>query len=345
MKGGPVTIRRADIAFFFAVALGLYVAWLARDVLMLLYVSVLFAVVINPAIDIVRRIRLGTWHPGRGLAIAIILASGLAGMALFSIFALPPIFRDLHAASNDWPNRVASLVERVHRLPFARGFNTGSLQNNLDVAIGGVFGLFRGIAGGLFWFFSWLILTIYFIIDGERAFYWIMSLFPPVQRDRLETTLLRADARVRKWLIGQAGLMLMLGCCSGIVFGLLRVKYFYALAMFAGCANIVPIVGPLTSVAVAALIAGWDSWSKLVGVLIFYFLYQQIESAFLTPRIMKSTLDLPPLAVIIALSVGGALAGVLGALVAVPTAALVAVLADEYLVKPHRTQAAGESEL
>jgi predicted PurR-regulated permease PerM len=108
--------------------------------------------------------------------------------------------------------------------------------------------------------------------------------------------------------------------------------------MLAGAANIVPIVGPLTSVAVAALIAGWDSWSKLVGVLIFYFLYQQIESAFLTPRIMKSTLDLPPLAVIIALSMGGALAGVLGALVAVPTAALVAVLADEYLVKPHRAQ-------
>ena len=75
-------------------------------------------------------------------------------------------------------------------------------------------------------------------------------------------------------------------------------------------------------------------------MLIFYLVFQQFESGFLTPRIMKSTLDLPPLAVIIALSIGGALAGILGALVAVPTAALVAVLADEYLVKPHRTRAA-----
>jgi predicted PurR-regulated permease PerM len=80
-----------------------------------------------------------------------------------------------------------------------------------------------------------------------------------------------------------------------------------------------------------------DSWEKVLGVVIFYAVYQQIETAFLTPRIMRSTVDLPPLAVIIALSVGGALAGVLGALVAVPTAALVAVIIDEYVVKPHNT--------
>ncbi len=334
-----MTIRRADIAFFFALGLGLYVAWLARDVLMLLYVSVLFAVVINPAIEVVRRLHIGTWQPSRGLAIALILLGGLAFMALFSIFALPPIFRDLHAASADWPNRVTLVVERVHRLPFARGFNTESLQSNLDRAIGGVFGIFKGIAGGLFWFFTWLILTVYFIIDGERAFAWIMSLFPPSHRERLEETLLRAEARVRKWLIGQGALMLLLGCCSALVFGLLRVKYFYALALFAGAANIVPIAGPLASVVATALIAGLDSWGKLLGILIFYFVYLQIENAWIAPRIMKSTLDLPPLGMIIALSLGGALAGVLGALIAVPTAALVAVLADEYLVKPHRAQA------
>ena len=338
-----MTIRRSDIAFFFVLGLILYVAWLVRDVVLLLYISALFAVVINPAISVVRRLHLGKWHPGRGLAIAIILVGGATVMALFLVFALPPIFRDLQAASSNWPHRAVQVVARLQRLPFVRSFNPDTLQSSLERTIGGVLGLFRGIAGGLFWFFSWLILTLYFIIDGERAFTWIMSMFPPVSRSRLEAALLRAEARVSKWLVGQAGLMLILGCCSAVVYGLLRVKYFYALAVFAGAANIVPIIGPLTSVAVAAIVAGLDSWSKLVGVLVFYFLYQQIESAFLTPRIMKSTLDLPPLAVIIALSLGGALAGVLGALVAVPTAALVAVLAEEYLVRPNR--AAESSEL
>jgi predicted PurR-regulated permease PerM len=80
-------------------------------------------------------------------------------------------------------------------------------------------------------------------------------------------------------------------------------------------------------------VAVLDSPEKLVGVIIFFAVYFQFESGFLSPRIMRHTLNLSPLAVIIALSLGGALAGVLGALVSVPTAALVMVLVDEYLVK------------
>jgi predicted PurR-regulated permease PerM len=337
-------IRRSDIVFTFALALGLYIAWLVRDVLLLIYVSALFAVVLTPAIDAVRRLRVGHWHPSRGIAAVIIVVAGLAAIALFFTFALPPIFRDMQAFAADWPRRVSQLVARFQHLPYADRFNLTSLQHSLDVAIGGAVGLFTGIAGGVFWFFSWLLLTAYFIADGEHTFSWLMSLFPTAQRARLETTLLRAQGRVSNWLLGQGALMLILGCTSAIVFGLLRIKYFYALAVFAGLANIVPVVGPVASVILAATVAGLDSWTKLAGVLIFYFVYQQIENAFLTPRIMKSTVDLPPLAVIIALSLGASLAGILGALVAVPTAALVAVLLDEYLVKPHREEAQVHTE-
>ena len=84
--------------------------------------------------------------------------------------------------------------------------------------------------------------------------------------------------------------------------------------------------------------ASFDSWTKAAGVLIFYLAYQQLENAYLTPRIMKSTVDLPPLAVIIALLLGGSIAGVLGALVAVPTAALIAVIIDEYVVESNEGQ-------
>jgi len=199
--------------------------------------------------------------------------------------------------------------------------------------------LLKGIVGGLFGFLSWLVLTAYFILDGERAFHWATSLFPSNRRSRLESTLLRAERRLRNWLIGQAVLMLILGISSAIVFGLLRIKYFYALSVFAGLANIVPIIGPVMSVILAGIVAAFDSWWKLLGIVIFYFVYQQVENAFLTPRIMKSTLNLPPLAAIIALSLGGALAGVLGALIGVPTAALVGVILDEYVVRKETTPA------
>lgn len=331
-----MNIRRSDIVFFFALLLGLYVAWLARDVLLLIYVSALFAVVISPAIRLVQKAHLGAWRPGRGLSIVVVLVAGLVFLSLLFGFVLPPIFRDLQSFASEWPRHAAELGERVRRVPLITRLDSAAVQEHIATALGGAVGIFTGIAGGLFWFFSWLILTAYFIIDGDRAFHWLMSLFPSRTRERLQPTLLRAEGRMRNWLIGQGALMLILGCASLGAFWALKIKYFYALAVFAGLANIVPIIGPIASVTIAATVAAFDSWTKLLGVLIFYFVYQQIENAFLTPRIMRTTLDLPPLAVIIALSFGGALAGVLGALVAVPTAALVAVIIDEYLVKPHR---------
>jgi len=138
---------------------------------------------------------------------------------------------------------------------------------------------------------------------------------------------------MRNWLIGQALFMLSLGLSSLLVYWLLGLRYFYLLAMFAGIANIVLIAGPICAVVLASAVALLDSPEKLVGVIVFFAVYFQVESVFLSPRIMKHTLNLAPLAVIIALSLGGALAGVLGALISVPTAALVMVLADEYLVQ------------
>jgi predicted PurR-regulated permease PerM len=324
--------HRSDIVFTVALLLALWVAWLVRSVLLLIYVSVLFAVVLGPALEQVQRIRLGRWHPGRGLAMALLFVLGLAAIALFFTFALPPIFHDVQGLARDWPARVGSLLERARHLPLVSRLDIADLQQHLTRAMGGAVGLFKGIAGGIFGFLSWVILTAYFIVDGERTFRWAMSLVSPRHRPRLESTLLRAEQRMRNWLIGQAGLMLILGVAATAVFGLLRIKYFYALGVLAGLANIVPIVGPIVSVILACVVAAVDSWGKVAGVLIFYFVYQQVENAFLTPRIMKQTVDLPPLAVIIALAIGGMLAGVLGALIAVPTAALVAALVDEYLV-------------
>jgi len=322
----------------------LYVLWLALDVVLLIYVSALFAVVITPAIEVVERLHLGRWHPGRGGAIAIILGTGILLVLLFFAFALPPMFHDLQGLAAAWPQRSVQLTDWLHRVPVLRDLSATSLEQPFAGLAGGVIGLFKQFASSAFWFFTWLVLTAYFIADGRRAFRWVLSLFPAATGQRLEATLLRCQARVRRWLVGQGALMLIFGCLSALVFGLLRVKYFYVLAVFAGIGNIVPIVGPMASVALAAVVAGFDSWTKAVGVLIFYFVYAQVEHAYLTPRIMRSTLNLPPLAVIIALSTGGVLAGVLGALIALPTAAIIAVFADEYLVRAHQVIAPEPAE-
>jgi predicted PurR-regulated permease PerM len=92
------------------------------------------------------------------------------------------------------------------------------------------------------------------------------------------------------------------------------------------------VLGAAVCIVLALLAAVVDSWGRVLGVSIFYVTYLWLENSFLTPRIMRSSVDLPGLAIIVALLLGAEWAGVVGALVAVPTAVLVAELVDEYLV-------------
>ncbi len=126
--------------------------------------------------------------------------------------------------------------------------------------------------------------------------------------------------------------MLILGVVSTIVFGLLHVRYFVLLGFLMGLLNIIPIAGGVITICVAALVAALDSWTKMTGVLIFYLVYVNLENAYLIPRIMRSSVNLMGLTILVALLLGTALAGIVGALVSVPTAALITVFLEEYAV-------------
>jgi predicted PurR-regulated permease PerM len=333
---------RSDITFGVAVLILLYFVWRVADVLLLVYVSALFAVVLAPAINVIRRIHIGKLRPNRAVAIAILILLVLGIATLLIALIVPPIVSDAAEFAHNFPDKITALQDRVRRIPFLENFNLGGIQASVAAMLGGAVGLFRGVAGGIFGVFSAIILTVYFILDGKRAFEWGLSMFPPRHRERLERTMHRGENRMRHWLVGQAMLMLILGSLSCIAFAILKLKYFVALALLAGLLNIIPIVGPVVAVTLASVVALVDSPPKVLGVLLFFALYQQLETGIITPRVMKLSVDLPPLAVIISLMIGGALAGVLGALVAVPTAALVAVVIDEYLVKKDKAGASGE---
>ena len=95
---------RSDILFFFGVLLLLWAAYTVRDVLLLVYVSALFAVVVSPAIGFVQKMKAGHWRAGRGFAIVFLfLMLALAG-SLFMVFAFPPIYRDGRQFAADWPS-------------------------------------------------------------------------------------------------------------------------------------------------------------------------------------------------------------------------------------------------
>ncbi|MGA3045797.1 MAG: AI-2E family transporter [Terracidiphilus sp.] len=334
--GNPRSLR-GDIVFAFALALACGLAWLVRDVLLLLYVSALFAVVLTPVVRFTSDIRIWRWQPFKGTAVLVLMLVLAAALTAFGFLALPPVIRDLQQFSGEAPSRLPQIVAKFKTIPYVDRLNTDEvIAKAQDLASQGATSLLLSIkdwAGGLFRILMGVVLTIYFIAEGEHTYNWFLSFFPVEKRHRLDKALRRAEIRMGKWLLGQGSLMLILGAISTLVFLSLHIRYAYALGVMTGLLNIIPVLGAAISIVIALLVAAIDSWTGVICIAVFYLLYLQLENSYLTPRIMRKSVDLPGLAILVALLLGSALEGVVGAMVSVPTAVLVAVLLDEYLVQ------------
>jgi predicted PurR-regulated permease PerM len=278
----------------------------------------------------------GKYKPSRAVAIVILMTTTILALVIFGTFAMPPVLRDLRNFLGDLPQRIPGAVAKIKHLPMADRFGIDDLAAKAQT-VAGEFGsyLFTALPAWLTHIFDILtavFLCVYFMLEGEHAYNFFLSIFPSSERRRLDITLKKAELKMSKWLFGQGLLMLTLGVCSTITFGFLHVRYFILFGVLMGLLNIIPIAGGVVTIAAVAGVAAIDSWTKMAGVLIFYAIYVNVENAFLTPRIMRSSVNLMGLTVLVALLLGTALAGIVGALVAVPTAALISVLLDEYAV-------------
>jgi predicted PurR-regulated permease PerM len=322
---------RSAIVLAFAIGLLLYVGWYLRHALLLIYFAAIVAVLLTPFVAWVSRWRIGKFQMSKGVGV-LLLAIILAGLvALFALVALPPIVRDARQMSHDLPRLLSTLTSKLQGLPFAKNLNAETLMRWAERLVGGAFGLFKGVAVGVTAFITMIILAAYFIVDGDGAFRWGVSLFAGDQQPRLYATLMRGAYRMRRWLAGQFALMIIHGASATIAFGLLHLHYFYLLGVFAAVVNIIPVLGPVLTVIVAGLVAATQGTMKVLGAVIFFVVYHNLENVFLTPKIMSKETHLPAVSILAALLIGGELAGILGILAAVPTAALISVLIDEYL--------------
>jgi predicted PurR-regulated permease PerM len=322
--------------------IALALAWRLREVLVLIYVSALFAVVLMPAVNHIMSFRFrGTRHVSRPIAILVLLGCVFFAFALFFLVALPPVIRNLHQFATDLPARIPPIVAHLKSLPLADKLGVDNIAQRSEDALSAtaayLFASFPDWMGRIFDLLAALVLCVYFMLEGEYAYRWLMSLLSVEHRLRLAVTLQKAERRASKWLFGQAMLMLILGLASTLVFGLLHVRYFILLGVLMGLMNCIPIAGGVITILLVGLVAALDSWTKMSAVFLFYLIYVNIENAYLTPRIMRQSVNLMGLTVLIALIAGTELAGIVGALVAVPTAALIAVLLDEYLVQKDLT--------
>ena len=313
------------------------VAWglfLAREAVLIIYVAALFAIGLSPVVESIEN-RRSPARPARVprwvaiLAIYLGLLGILIGVGILVIPALVQQARDL------WAN-VPMLMHRaqlwlIDHGVMAREFTVQEAvqQANRPDAVGGIIGAVWGVIGGIFGFVTILILAFYILVDAENIVRTFVRLFPGSERTRVEGACRRVTAKVSAWLAGQVLLGAIIGSTAAVGLWLLGVPYFYVLALIAGIGEMIPIVGPVLSAIPAILVALTQSPALALAVLVFWIVQQQLENHILVPKVMSSKVGISAVIVISSLLVGGSILGIMGAILAVPTAAILQVLFEE----------------
>lgn len=324
-------------------ALAVIVVWcayLVREVLLLVYMSGLFAIGFSPAVRLIERqelLPIGTQRFPRWLAILILYLCIVGAIIGIGFMIVPPLnhqAQQLWAALPDMFDRAQdalisrgilsehiTLTEAVKKAPAAKG----------SEAVGTVLGAFASVIGGLFGLLTILILTFYLLIESGSLRATMLRLFPARERKRVDAVSRDITLKVSAWLGGQLLLGAVIGTSSAIGLGLIGIPFFYVLAVISGVGELVPVVGPILSAIPAILIAGTVSLKKVLLVIVFFVVQQQFENHVLVPKIMQRQVGISPVTVIVALLIGGKLLGILGAILAVPTAAILQVVVTEVL--------------
>jgi len=200
-------------------------------------------------------------------------------------------------------------------------------------AVGTVLGALWGFLGGIVGVLTILILTFYLLVETEALVSTFVRLFPRERREQVAAVSREITLKVSAWLGGQLFLAGVIGSSAALALGLLGVPYFYVLALIAAIGEMIPVVGPVLA-AIPGIAVAWSVSGKLaLGVATFYVIQQQVENHVLVPKLMERQLGVSAATVIIALLVGSSLLGIVGALLAVPTAAIVQVLVQELVLR------------
>jgi len=322
------------------VAILIAVLWAAREALMLVYVSALIAMGFSPLVKLIERRRLGNSRRRlpRWLAILVIYAVAVAVVALLGLMIIPPLVAQGQSLWAKLPiefNRLQSFLIRykllTHQVTFEEAVQNAPSGTGGN-AVGTALVAISGLIGGIFGLITILILTFYLLVEAGSMFDYLVRFVPASQRDHLTVSARQAVEKVSAWLRAQFVLAGVMGTFSAVGLGLMGVPYFYVIALIAALGETIPIVGPviggLSAVGVAITVS--PKLALMVGI--YFLILHQLEANILVPKIMERNVGVSPVAVMIALLMGGALWGLVGAILAIPTVAIMSVIVEDLAV-------------
>ena len=313
----------------------LYTLYLIRDVLLLLYVAGIFAIGFSPIVRWIetQRVPMVRRLP-RWLAILVLYLFIISAIVGVCALIFPPLIAQARAFWDHLPE----LLAQGQQFLIDRGFlqRQLSMQELLQRApgtggdtVGRIIGAAWGFFGGIFGLFTILILAFYLLVEADGIRSSFLRLFPRGRRTQVAKASAEVTVKVSAWLNGQLLLAAVIGTTAAIGLWLIGVPYFYVLALIAGVGEMIPIVGPILAAIPAVAVASSVSGSTALWTAVFFLVQQQVENHLLVPKIMERQVGISPAVVIVALLIGGSLLGVMGAILAVPTAAILQVIYQE----------------
>ena len=321
------------------VAMGLVRALQQLDtVLTLLLVSLFLTLALNPVVEAL--IRRGFT---RGWSVASVFGGLIVVFALLGSFVIPPVAQQGGDLVQRAPTYLTNFVNQSwvqdidqHYQVLARAQQeiNAKLTDGTFVSqvFGGVLDAGKALASGIFSTLTVLILVLYFLATLPVLKGAIYALVPATRRPRVVSLSEEVMRRVGSYAIGQVAVASVNAFFSWLMMLVVGIPYAAVLAVAVGFLGLVPMVGATLGAVVVGIVALFDEPKKAVIAIIYYIVYQQLENYAVMPRIMQRTVSVPGAVTVVAAMTGGALMGMLGALIAIPAAAGLLLIYEEVIV-------------
>lgn len=331
---GPSPRVIARIVLTAAATLGaLYLLWLVRDTLLLVFIAMFLAVALGPAVAFFHR---------RGVpqGVAILLVYILIAASVFGIGMLivPPIVDQVDALASDLPGYVDDLRNNDQFKQFDDKYNitdklkeqSATLPEHLGDAAGALQSITVGAFGAIVKLVTVLTMTFFLLLDGGRIANFLLGIRGPARESRYRRVATEIYGSVAGYVAGNLLISVTAGLSTYLVLTILGVPFAVPLAVLMAFLDLIPLVGATLGGITIALVTLFHNFpTATIAWVIFFIIYQQVENNVLQPIVYRRTVNVAPLAVIVAILIGGSLLGILGALVAIPIAATVQIVIRE----------------
>ena len=331
-----LTTRQIARIFFTLAGLSalLYLLVQVRSTLLLLGIAIFLAVALGPAVDFFARGRLPR-------AAAILIVYVLIFLVFGGVLSLivPPVVNGATGLSQDIPGYVTDLRDSKTIRDFDDKYDVTSklreeaqkLPDKLGDAAGALQGIAVGVANAAFQLLTILTMTFFLLLSGRRMVSFLITRFGRHREERLHDVAERIYKSTSGYVAGALTITSINGILTFIVLTLLGVPFAVPLAVMMAFFGLIPLVGATIGgvlILIVTLFNGFPSATIIYGA--FLVLYQQVENNVLQPFIFKRTVNVPPLAVIVAILAGSSVLGIVGALVAIPIAAALQIVFREW---------------